>query len=374
MSAITRRRSRWSSPRCAISPRGCARRAGRSITSRSTIPPTRTASPARSAARSNATRPPRSASSKAPNIASAGCRTNGPTAPAFRSTILPDDRFLCSLPDFYTWAQGRREHRMEYFYRDMRRRTGLLMTADGKPEGGEWNYDKDNRDTPAARAQLSRPAPLRRPMRSPPRCSRWSHPNSATISAISSRSACPSPANRRSRRWRISSTPRCPISGGYQDAMVAGQDYLYHSALSSSLNLGLLTPAAKSATPRQDAYRRGAAPLNSVEGFIRQIIGWREYIRGMYWWDMPEFADAQRAGRDPAAARFLLDGRNRHALPARKRRPDEARSLCASYPAADGARQFRADRGDRARRRFPTGSWSSISTPMNGSNCPTSSA
>lgn len=73
--------------------------------------------------------------------------------------ILIDDRFVCPLSDFYTWAQGRREHRMEYFYRDMRRRTGLLMAADGKPEGGQWNFDKDNRATPPR--GLNYPAPLR---------------------------------------------------------------------------------------------------------------------------------------------------------------------------------------------------------------------
>lgn len=81
-----------------------------------------------------------------------------------------------------------------------------------------------------------------------------------------------------------------PDFGQYQDAMVAGQDYLYHSSLSLCLNLGLLNPV-EVCKAAEDAYARGDAPINSVEGFIRQIIGWREYIRGMYWWDMPKFAE-----------------------------------------------------------------------------------
>lgn len=202
--------------------------------------------------------------------------------------ILPDDRFLCSLPDFYTWAQGRREHRMEYFYRDMRRRTGLLMTADGKPEGGEWNYDKANRDTPPR--GLNYPAPLR--------CDP-DETTAAVLALVASEfddhvgDLLPFglPVTREQALAALAHfiDTALPDFGRYQDAMVAGQDYLYHSALSSSLNIGLLTPG-EICDAAEDAYRRGDAPLNSVEGFIRQILGWREYIRGMYWWDMPEFA------------------------------------------------------------------------------------
>ncbi len=202
--------------------------------------------------------------------------------------ILPDDRFVCPLPDFYTWAQGRREYRMEYFYRDMRRRTGLLMTEDGKPEGGKWNFDHDNRATPPR--GVNYPAPLR------------FAPDAITqevMALVAKRFSghfgdlepfgLPVTRDQAVASLDHFIATALPDFGQYQDAMIAGQDYLFHSSLSSSLNLGLLDPV-EVCRAAEDAYRAGKAPINSVEGFIRQIIGWREYIRGMYWWDMPKFA------------------------------------------------------------------------------------
>jgi len=211
--------------------------------------------------------------------------------------ILIDGRFVCPLSDFYTWAQGRREYRMEYFYRDMRRRTGLLMTDDGKPEGGQWNFDKENRATPPR--GLNYPAPLR------------FSPDAITkdvLALVEKRFAghfgdldpFGLPVTRTQALESLDHfiATALPDFGQYQDAMVAGQDYLYHSSLSLCLNLGLLDPV-EVCKAAEDAYARGDAPINSVEGFIRQIIGWREYIRGMYWWDMPKFAErnALRATR-----------------------------------------------------------------------------
>ncbi|SFS11764.1 cryptochrome/photolyase family protein [Sphingomonas jatrophae] len=202
--------------------------------------------------------------------------------------VLDDDRFLCPLADFYAWAQGRRELRMEFFYREMRQRTGLLMTANGKPVGGQWNYDKDNRDTPPR--GLNYPAP-----------SRFA-PDAITREVLALVAArfgshfgdlepfgLPVTRAQAAEALQHFIATALPDFGRYQDAMIAGQDYLYHSSLSLCLNLGLLEPleVCQAAVAAFDA---GAAPLNSVEGFVRQIIGWREYIRGMYWWDMPEFA------------------------------------------------------------------------------------
>ncbi|MEG3123731.1 cryptochrome/photolyase family protein [Sphingomonas sp. GB1N7] len=209
--------------------------------------------------------------------------------------ILEDDRFVCPLSDFYTWAQGRKEYRMEYFYRDMRRRTGLLMTAEGKPEGGAWNYDKDNRETPPR--GLNYPSPSR------------FVPDEITDAVLTLVAAefgdhfgdllpFELPVTRGQARQALAHfiATALPDFGRYQDAMVAGQDYLYHSILSPCLNIGLLCPL-EVCEAAVAAYERGDAPLNSVEGFVRQIIGWREYMRGMYWWDMPKFA-----GRNALAA------------------------------------------------------------------------
>lgn len=220
--------------------------------------------------------------------------------------ILEDDRFLCAISDFYTWAQGRREHRMEYFYRDMRRKTRLLITADGKPEGGQWNYDKDNRATPPR--GLNYPAPER------------FAPDAITEDVLklvaqefAGHFGDLEPfglAVTRAQALQVLKhfiAAALPDFGRYQDAMIAGQDYLYHSALSSSLNLGLLGPM-EICEAAVAAYDSGHAPLNSVEGFVRQIIGWREYIRGMYWWDMPKFAERNALGADRPLPEFYWTG------------------------------------------------------------------
>ncbi|MFD1788335.1 cryptochrome/photolyase family protein [Sphingomonas floccifaciens] len=203
--------------------------------------------------------------------------------------ILPDDRFVCPIVDFYGWAQGRREHRMEYFYREMRRKTGLLMQDDGKPVGGQWNFDRDNRATP--------PRGLNYP---PPERFRPDDTTKEVLGLVAKRfdghfgdlEPFGLPVTRKQALKALDQfiATALPDFGPYQDAMIAGQDYLYHSSLSLCLNLGLLDPV-EVCRAAEEAYTRGDAPINSVEGFIRQIIGWREYIRGMYWWDMPKFAE-----------------------------------------------------------------------------------
>ena len=205
-------------------------------------------------------------------------------------TILPDDRFLCSQAEFAAWAEGRRELRMEFFYREMRRRTGLLMEADGKPEGGQWNYDADNRRPPAA------------DMAAPPR-PRFA-PDAITAEAIAlvaerfgdhfgslAHFDWPVTAAEAEQAADAFIAERLAKFGPYQDAMVHGQDQLWHSLLSTSLNLGLIDPLALCRRVEAE-YRAGRVPLNSAEGFIRQIIGWREYVRGFYFHEMPQLAEA----------------------------------------------------------------------------------
>lgn len=220
--------------------------------------------------------------------------------------ILEDDRFVCPLPDFFAWAQRSREKRMEFFYREMRRRTGLLMDADGKPEGGQWNFDHDNRAGPTAGRNY--PAPLR------------FAPDETTrdvLALVATRfgdhfgalEPFALPVTRAQALQALDQfvDEALPDFGRYQDAMVAGQDYLFHSSLSLCLNLGLLGPVEVCEAAVR-AYERGRAPINSVEGFVRQIIGWREYMRGMYWWDMPAFAERNALGASRPLPDFYWTG------------------------------------------------------------------
>lgn len=204
--------------------------------------------------------------------------------------ILADDRFICDILEFQTWAQARNDLVMEFFYREMRRKTGLLMTTEGQPEGGTWNLDKENRAPP--KRGLNYPEPMHFTA---------DDITSEVIALVERRFpdhfgrlekfALPVTATQARRALAHFVRTALPDFGTYQDAMVTGQDWLYHSWLSPALNLGLLTPI-EVAQAAADAYEAGHVPLNAAEGFIRQIIGWREYVRGYYWLAMPDLAQA----------------------------------------------------------------------------------
>lgn len=220
--------------------------------------------------------------------------------------ILEDDRFICSQDEFEHWAKDRRTLRMEYFYREMRLKTGLLMNADGTPAGGQWNFDHDNREKPACR--LNYPSPER------------FNPDDTTTDVLKlvqhrfgehfgelEPFALPVTRLQALKALEAFVETSLPDFGRYQDAMMTGQDYLYHSSLSLCLNTGLLTPL-EVCTAAAEAYKQGDAPINSVEGFIRQIIGWREYIRGMYWRDMPRFASRNELAAHRPLPEFFWTG------------------------------------------------------------------
>ena len=202
--------------------------------------------------------------------------------------VLADDRFLCSRDEFTQWASGRKSLRMEYFYRDMRRKTGWLM-ADDKPEGGQWNYDADNRQ--ALPASLTIPA-------SP---GFETDKTTLEVMALVAKHFNHHFGELESFSWGTTRQQALsalyyfiddclPRFGDYQDAMKTGEDYLFHSVLSPYVNIGLLNPR-EVCEAALTAYRQGTAPLNAVEGFIRQILGWREYMRGIYWLNMPAYAE-----------------------------------------------------------------------------------
>ena len=198
--------------------------------------------------------------------------------------IRPDDRFISTPEQFSKWADGRKQWRMEYFYRDMRRQTGLLMEGD-QPIGGKWNFDHDNRKSMPADVQPPKPYTV--------------EPDETTQAVMKlventfpdhmGKATDFSYAVTRLQALEVAKQfidQRLPNFGDYQDAMREGDVWLFHSHLSFYLNSGLLLPLEVMQMAEQ-AYFDNAAPLNAVEGFIRQILGWREYVRGFYWHCMP---------------------------------------------------------------------------------------
>ena len=212
-------------------------------------------------------------------------------------TVLPDDRFVASLQEFNDWAEGRKELRMEYFYRDMRRKTGLLMDGD-KPDGGKWNYDHDNRK-PASDDMLRA-----KPMQFTP-----DEVTEGVLDLVEERFGDNFGELRpfhfavtRGQALRALdhfAKELLPEFGPYQDAMLTGDKYLNHSLLSAYLNIGLLDPV-EICTRVEEEWKAGRVPLNSAEGYIRQVIGWREYVRGLYFREGPDYAARNELKHDRA--------------------------------------------------------------------------
>tara|TARA_B110000879_G_C11161758_1_gene509429 strand:- start:242 stop:1774 length:1533 start_codon:yes stop_codon:yes gene_type:complete len=200
--------------------------------------------------------------------------------------IRPDDRFLCSHQMFIDWAKGKKQFRMEFFYREMRRKYHILMDDNG-PVGGRWNYDSDNRNSPKAGLRIPEPYQVK--------------PDAITQDVIElveyhfpehfgDHEAFHYGVTRPQALNALTDfiENRLLNFGDYQDAMLTEEPWMYHAHISMYLNVGLLTPneCIKAA---QKAYYKNDAPLNAVEGFIRQILGWREFIRGIYWLTMPGY-------------------------------------------------------------------------------------
>ncbi|TCD12365.1 cryptochrome/photolyase family protein [Oricola cellulosilytica] len=214
--------------------------------------------------------------------------------------ILPDDRFMATREEFAEWAKDRKELRMELFYREMRRKTGYLMDAAGEPEGGRWNYDKENRE----------PLPENATFPDRPDFS-LDDVTEDVLTLVGARfgdhfgdlEPFNYPVTRRQAlyylNWFVDEA--LPGFGTWQDAMKQGEALMFHSHLSALINCGLLDPR-ECCEKAEKAFRDGRAPLNAVEGFVRQIIGWREYMRGIYWLKMPGYGDenALNARRDLA--------------------------------------------------------------------------
>lgn len=201
---------------------------------------------------------------------------------------VEDTRFLASHAEFQNWAQGRKQLRMEYFYRDMRRKTGLLMQGE-RPEGGKWNFDAENRKPAKQDLFMLQPFQVK--------------PDAITGGVLDLVEAEFADNFGKLRPFWYAVTRKdahlaldrfvehsLPHFGDYQDAMLDGEAFLYHSVLAHYMNAGLLDPMEVCHKVEQ-AYYDGHAPLNAAEGYIRQIIGWREYMRGIYWLKMPGYTE-----------------------------------------------------------------------------------
>jgi deoxyribodipyrimidine photolyase-related protein len=204
--------------------------------------------------------------------------------------IRPDRHFLCSREEFAAHAAGRKQLRLEFFYREMRRKHDVLMNDD-QPVGGTWNFDKDNRGSFGKDGPGFVPKPV------------GFKPDATTreVLQLVEKRFAKHPGSLDKFDWPVTRAQanealedfiahRLADFGRVEDAMWTGEPYLYHSRLSAALNLKLLDPREAIAVA-VEAYWKKRAPLPAVEGFVRQLLGWREYIRGVYWHFMPGYAN-----------------------------------------------------------------------------------
>ncbi|CAN5916471.1 cryptochrome/photolyase family protein [soil metagenome] len=204
--------------------------------------------------------------------------------------VREDRHFYCTVREFAAHAKTHPSLRLEYFYRELRERHGVLMTTGGTPVGGQWNFDTENRQSFGPQG----------PGAVPPRVA--FAPDALTLDVIElvNERFADHPGSAASFAWPVNRAQaleslqrfiheRLPHFGPHQDAMWPGEAWLYHSHLSAALNLKLLD-AREVVQAAEAAYHAGQAPLPSVEGFIRQILGWREFVRGVYWTQMPQYA------------------------------------------------------------------------------------
>jgi deoxyribodipyrimidine photolyase-related protein len=221
--------------------------------------------------------------------------------------IRPDRHFLVSAEAFQAFARGRKTLLLENFYRKMRRERGVLMNGN-QPVQDRWNFDRENRGA------FGRKGP---PRIAPPRAF---DPDETTLEVIGmvNRRFPDAPGQADGFDYPVTRAQalaalrdfvenRLENFGTYQDAMAAGHPYLYHSRLSCVLNVHLLDPR-EVIDAALEAYGGGAAPIHSTEGFVRQILGWREFVRGIYWLKMPEYAEMNALEADLPMPAFMWTG------------------------------------------------------------------
>ncbi len=224
--------------------------------------------------------------------------------------VVPTRQFLVPRADFAAWAKGKKSLVMEAHYRRVRTEFNFLLEPDGQPVGGRWNFDEENRGTfrdwvkagrPMAEVRREKPDQLTRSVMAMVARDFSNHPGFAADFWL--------PVDRAGAlRWLEDFvSTRLGGFGPWEDLMVEGEDLLFHSVLSPLLNLGLLTPR-ECIERALLAYQNGRAPLNSVEGFVRQIAGWREFVNGVYWLKMPAYAEVNGLAASRALPAFFYSG------------------------------------------------------------------
>ena len=293
------------------------------------------------------------------------CRSSHP-----RGRSLP----LRPARDFAAWADGKKELRMEFFYREMRRRYAILMD-DEKPVGGAWNLDKQNRKAMPKRltppASPFRGAERHRPARAIEDIARLFPDNFGSLDGFGY-ATTPDEAEAIVADFIdniLAGLRRLPGRHGRGRAV----DVAFHHLCGDEPRVD--RPARRLPSRRGRLPCRPRALFNAVEGFIRQIIGWREYMRGIYWLKMPAFKATQRfEGANRKLPWMYWSGETEMNCVREAVQMTARARLRPSHPAPDGDRQS----GDAARRATPTrstiGTWSSTPTPTNGSNCRTRTA
>jgi deoxyribodipyrimidine photolyase-related protein len=222
--------------------------------------------------------------------------------------IREDRHFFSAVHEFAAHAKGRKQLRMEYFYREMRRKHRVLMDGD-EPTGGQWNFDADNRESFGKNGPGAVPERAR------------FEPDAITreVIALVQQRFAEHPGALDSFAWAVTREQalhalqrfvdeRLPHFGRWQDALWPREAWLWHSHLSAALNLKLLT-AREVVAAAEGAYRAGRVPLQSAEGFIRQILGWREYVRGIYWTQMPAYIELNALGAHEALPSFYWNAK-----------------------------------------------------------------
>ena len=225
--------------------------------------------------------------------------------------VRDDRHFFQTRADFAAHAAGRKMLRMEFFYREVRRKHRVLLDHQGEPEGGQWNYDHDNRGS------FKQGGPKAEKLRAPA----LTKPDAITraVLALVAKRFAGHPGELKEFAWPV--TPedaratlrdfiehRLQNFGQFQDAMWTEEPWLFHSRISAAMNLKLLNPREVVAAAEQ-AYREGKVHLASAEGFIRQILGWREYVRGIYWHHMPRYLGLNTLGAKEKLPEFYWTGK-----------------------------------------------------------------
>lgn len=223
-------------------------------------------------------------------------------------TYLDDTHFFATHLDFQKFSSGKKKLILEYFYREMRKKHQILVDEAGQPEGGQWNFDHENRESFGLSGPGKLPAPLKftadamtQAVIDLVRARFPSNPGEVFDETLAVTRADALKLLKYFVRHHL------PRFGRYEDAMWTGEATLHHSRLSVYLNVKLLNPR-ECVQAAVEAYQAGQVDLASTEGFVRQILGWREFIRGIYWSHMPRYAELNFFEHQQPLPSFFWDG------------------------------------------------------------------